>query len=161
MTEIENFIRCLSYNPDTGALIWVATPSKRAKALIGKPAGTVHRGRLTIRIGGKGYRAHRVMWAMTYKKWPDGEIDHIDGNPLNNRLSNLRDVSRLVNQQNIRVASRKSQSGLLGAHKNRNKWLSRLKVNGKQMWLGVFANAKDAHQAYLNAKRLYHPGCTI
>jgi hypothetical protein len=74
---------------------------------------------------------------------------------------NLRDASRRVNQQNMRRALSGSASGLIGAHKKRNKWSSQIRVEGGLIKLGVFATAQAAHDAYVKAKRQYHAGCTI
>jgi hypothetical protein len=88
-------------------------------------------------------------------------VDHINGRRDDNRWCNLRDASRLVNQQNMRRAVAGSASGLLGAHKKRGKWSSQIKVRGVLVKLGIFETADQAHAAYLAAKRQLHEGCTL
>ena len=87
--------------------------------------------------------------------------DHINGIKTDNRIANLRSVSMTVNLQNMRKANRDSLSGLLGAHKKRSHWESRIRVDRKQIHLGIFETPEEAHAAYLAAKRLHHSGCTI
>jgi hypothetical protein len=97
-------------------------------------------------------------------RFPDGQIDHRDGDKDNNRWGNLRDVTRLVNQQNQRRAHRSNRSsGLMGAtwSKASKKWQSGIKLNGKFIYLGSFETPEEAHATYISAKRRLHEGCTI
>ncbi len=106
--------------------------------------------------------AHRLAWALHYGEWPACVIDHIDGNRQNNRLSNLRDVPHSVNLQNIKGPKSNSRSGLLGAHAYRcGRFQSSISVRGAKVRLGIFDTALEAHNAYLEAKRKYHPGNTL
>jgi hypothetical protein len=84
------------------------------------------------------------------------EIDHIDGNPLNNAISNLRLATKTQQQQNTRVRAR-NRSGLKGAiyHTDRKVWTSRIKVDGKRIFLGTFHTAEEAHDAYCEAATKY------
>ena len=90
-------------------------------------------------------------------------IDHVNGNKHDNRICNLRQVSSRENVQNQRRAhvSNKS-SGLLGVTVKANgKCQARIFVGGKNLYLGSFDDAESAHEAYLVAKRKFHPSCTI
>lgn len=80
-----------------------------------------------------------------------------------NRWQNLRAATRHLNMQNRRNPKRHSVSGFLGVcwHAQRKKWLASIFVNGKQRSLGLHATPELAHEAYLKAKRILHPGCTI
>lgn len=78
-------------------------------------------------------------------------VDHIDGNTLNNRRSNLRVVTHQENHQNRRTAK-----GYYWCHQ-RKKWKAVIGVNGKQLQLGFFQTEQEAYQCYLNAKKQYHP----
>lgn len=76
---------------------------------------------------GKKYLAHRILWLLHYKKWPAGQIDHIDGNRCNNNLGNLRDVPKKDNDRNRRKNCNNS-SGVTGVHwdKRSSKWQVRI-----------------------------------
>lgn len=152
----------LSYDPESGLIVWIKPPSNRVSP--GDIAGAVGTRRyLRIGFGGKDYQAHRVAWALHHGKWPDAVIDHIDGETTNNRIANLRDVSMKLNMQNRRTATKGSISGLLGArwHRHSRLWHAVIKTSGKVTSLGYHKTPEAAHAAYLEAKRRLHAGCTI
>ena len=93
--------------------------------------------------------------------WPTTDIDHINGDPADNRIVNLRMVSRGHNLQNQRKPHRDGKSGFLGVYLKNGKWQSRIMVGGVSHDLGRFSTPEDASAAYLQAKRKLHPGCTI
>lgn len=152
----------LTYDDATGGFVWNGCGRNQTK---GRNAGSLDRhGYLQTRIDGKIYFNHRLAWLYIYGKFPDGVIDHINGNPLDNRITNLRDVSRRTNQENQRSApSSNKTTGLLGAtfHKKTGKFLAKIQVKKKQIYLGLFLTAEQAHQEYLKAKRKLHIGATI
>ncbi len=152
----------LDYDPETGGLTWRTRPSNRVR--IGDKAGCVRLDRrITVRVDGAFYKAHRIAWLHFYGIWPRDQIDHRDGDPSNNCIRNLRDVNQPVNMQNLRKARIDSQTKLLGVcvDKKRRSFAAQIKVNGKRMHLGVFNTAAEAHAAYIQAKRRLHEGCTI
>lgn len=151
----------INYDPDTGTLTRaVATQRTPAGAVIGdkRPDGYIR-----VCVDRDAHQAHRIAWLWMCGEWPSGEIDHIDGDRANNRWSNLRCVSRSVNQQNERKARAGNLSGRLGVTliRRTGRFFASIRVNGRIMGLGLFDNADDAHAAYLAAKRKLHPGCTI
>lgn len=149
----------LHYDPDTGLFTWRLS---RRRARAGNVAGTiVTRGYIMIRIDGVKRLAHRLAWLYTYGDWPSGSIDHIDGQPANNRLLNLRDVDSSINNQNRRSASAQNVSGYLGVETNGSKFRARIEIAGQRIAIGSFAEPEDASAAYIEAKRRLHPGCTI
>ena len=107
----------------------------------------------TVNIVGNMITRHRII-AYTFKGLdindPKIEIDHIDGNRLNNNCDNLRIVSSQQNNFN-RTAS-KGYSW----HKQSQKWKAKITLNGKDIHLGLFKNEDDARKAYLDAKKIYH-----
>ena len=154
----------LDYDRETGHLTWKLSLSNRAR--VGSFAGCVDKkqgGRVLVRVDDCLYLAHRLAWLHVTGNWPDGEIDHINGNPSDNRFCNLRDVATFVNAQNKKRVRVDSQTGLMGVShdKRRGTWSSRIKVHEKKVWLGRFESPEDAHAAYLAAKRRLHEGCTI
>lgn len=158
----ERLREMLLYDPRTGTFTWKAS---RRGAKAGSVAGS-HRGRgyYRICIDGVFYRSHRLAWLYTHGEWPKHQIDHIDGNPSNNRISNLRDVTALTNSQNLRKASiNNTSSGLLGVswHVRHKKWSAKIRIPGARLHLGYFDDKHEAHAAYVAAKRLHHDGCTI
>ena len=82
---------------------------------------------------------------MCFGYWPNNEIDHIDGDRLNNRIDNLRDVKKSINMKNKAVYS-KNKSGISGVsfRKERNKWEVKISNNGKETYLGYYDNFADA-----------------
>jgi hypothetical protein len=118
-------------------------------------------GYIIVSINRHRYLAHRLAWFMHYGYWPTGVIDHINMNPADNRISNLRDTTRRVNQENRRKAQQNSSTKLLGAFKYKNGFRSQIKAKGVLYNLGVFPTAEEAHEAYVKAKRKYHEGNTL
>ena len=130
-----------------------------------RPIGTNRPdGYLGVCIDGKDYLVHRVVWLYFNGVFPIGELDNIDGNRRNNKIGNLRDVSKFVNMQYMRRSkSSKTLGKMLGVNfdKQTGKWRAKIVVAGKSKHLGRFDTEEDAHTAYLSAKRKYHEGCTL
>ena len=150
----------LSYDPLTGLFVWLVTNSHRRVA--GSPAGGVHKtdGRVYIRVDGGLFKAHRLAWIYVYGSLPPNGIDHIDGNPANNCIANLRAATQSENLQNLRRAHRDSASGLLGVQGKPGRWTARLSVRGARFDRGPFGTAQEAHAAYLALKAIHHPFAT-
>ena len=152
----------LNYDLVTGEFTW---RNPRANVLkVGQVAGTTNKlGYKIICIRMKSYQAHRLAWLWVYGCMPSNHIDHIDGNPSNNRIENLRDVTRSVNMQNKKKACKGNTSGYLGVSWNKKigKFVSEISFKGKRLSLGSFDDPKIAHEAYLSAKRKYHEGNTL
>jgi len=146
----------LRYDPETGVFTW--NVEQRSGAKKGGVAGKQNpEGYLYISAFGLPFFAHRLAWLHVYGSWPQQQIDHIDGNTSNNKLSNLRDVSPRTNQQNRYVAQKTSRTGLIGVSKTAyEKWYARIRVDGKHKFLGCFSTPELASSAYLEAKRIYH-----
>ncbi len=153
----ERLKELFSYDAETGDFRWLS-PKGRAKRGV---AGANCNGYLQVCIGGKFHYLHRLAWLWVYGDWPKQHIDHINGDRSDNRIANLRDVSRFVNLQNEHKARRNNQSGLIGAHKKGRKWISKIRVGGEYLLLGNFSTPQEAHEAYIAAKRKYHEGNTL
>ena len=139
------------FNYVDGHLIRKTTKSSRAKA--GDIAGSFHKatGYIHICVDGTKYSAHRIIYGLHFGVIPNGlEIDHINGNRADNRIENLRLVTRRENMLN--------QNNAKGYYwnKDREKWFAQIKVDGVQKFLGYFEKEEDARQAYLDAKKEFH-----
>lgn len=156
------------YDPLTGRLTW-RTDRRcgrgRISALAGTEAGTQRpTGYRLVNIGGKPMLTHRLAWLHFHGQWPQHDVDHLNGDPSDNRLANLRDVPHIVNLQNRRKAQKGRKHGsLMGTawHAGTRKWRALIMVGGRQKSLGYYATEEEAHQAYIAGKRRYHEGCTL
>ena len=147
----------LAYDEPTGLFFWQVKPRKGVQ--IGDVAGYIDpRGYVLIKVAGFRIYAHRLAWLFSTGEWPSQDIDHRDGDKSNNRIGNLRDVSKNLNAQNIAAAFNSSKVGLLGVSPSGKKFQARIYTNNKQRCLGSFLTPEEAHAAYLTAKREIHPG---
>lgn len=146
------------YNEETGHLIWRA----RDRNLTGKQAGGVDPGHgyRRVRINKRFFLVHRVIMAMHLGRWPEHEVDHINGNRDDNRLLNLRCVPRSINLKN-KAQYRSNRSGVTGVHwhAQHRKWAATISENGCNRTLGVFHRKSQAIAARRQAERDadYHP----
>ena len=119
-------IDLVSYDQETGVFRWLV--SRRGVARAGDVAGSVMRnGYARIKINQKAVLSHRMAWLFVHGTMPVHQIDHINGDKLDNRIVNLRDVRPAVNTQNSRKARRRKNGGtMLGAHwaTTWNRWKS-------------------------------------
>lgn len=135
-----------SYNPETGDFFWKIAGKGRS---LDKPAGSMHRlGYRKLFHDGVYYQGHRVAWYLVHGEWPPHQIDHIDGNPANNRLSNLRLATQAENSRNRRGSG---ASGIKGTYWFQNKWNARIIAHGKRIYLGGFPTQEQAANAYREA----------
>lgn len=147
------------YDKDRGVLVVRVSNSNRST--VGKVPSCNSSGYVRIRVDTILYKRSRVIWLHQTGRWPINHIDHINGNRSDDRIENLRDVSRKTNQQNMRKAYSTSSTGLIGSHAHGQKYRAEISLNGKNVHLGVFETAINAHEAYVKAKREFHGGCTI
>lgn len=105
--------------------------------------------KIYVAVLGKRVLAHRLIWLLVTGAWPDGHIDHVNNNSLDNRWSNLRVVTGGQNSRNL-SKSRANTSGVTGVSKTPrggDKWRARVKFEGKEYHLGCFEDIKDAEAA--------------
>ena len=150
------------YDPMTGVFTNMMDRGKKAKE--GHQIGFLETtGYLQARIDSRMYRLHQLAWLYMWAQWPEGVIDHINGNKADNRFCNLRDVSQSVNLQNQRCASRRNKLGILGVSQVEGvgRFSAQIKYGGKLRRLGAFSSVEEASAAYLSAKRQHHEGNTL
>ena len=148
----EELRKRLRYDPETGKLYWLRGVCEIVEAFTARDSGRYLNGR----INQKTFRAHRVIWALVYGEWPKGEIDHINGQRDDNRLCNLRCVTRAENARN-RARMKRNTSGRTGVYWQGRcgKWVA--SINGT--YLGIFERFEDAVAARERAEieHGYHP----
>lgn len=160
----------LRYDTETGKLHWLARPLRlfndgRAMKVwntrySGKEAGSLAAvGYVYCAIHNRPMLAHRVIWAMVTGRWPEYQIDHINGDRADNRITNLRAVSRLQNQQNMSLRV-DNKTGTTGVFKTRSgKYLASIGTPPNLCRLGLFDSIEGAVEARKSAEiRMgYHP----
>lgn len=145
----------LSYNADTGEFRWLVSRGKRkAGDIAGKHACN---GYWRIKLFGKEYPARRLAWFFFYVEWPDGQVDHINLDKVDNRIANLRQATVAENQHNKHHQSNNT-SGFKGVSKLKRtgRWRSEIMVDGRKHYLGSFATAEEAADAYAVAATRLH-----
>lgn len=150
----------LHYEPGTGIFRWNWIPNLHAPVrsrIYGKFAGSLNTfGHRQIRIKGVLFLASHLAWLVMTGSWPSRLVDHENTNPADDRWINLRLATRLENTKNRRV-NKNNRSGLKGVKSRANgRYEAAIQINKKQIYLGTFDRAKDAHAAYCVAAKKYH-----
>jgi len=151
------------YNPQTGQVTWKYRPdlpNKWNARFAGKSAGTINdEGYLCLEWQEDGVRirhpAALVIWFMQTGAFPDHEVDHENRAPLDNRWANLRAATRSEQTQNRE--RRMARPLPIGVKKAYNRFEASITINKQRIYLGMFATAAEAGQAYLDARERHHP----
>lgn len=139
----------LQYDRERGEFYRFAGVSSRLKL-----AGHAEeRGYWRIMIDGKRYMLHHLVWLMENGELPPEQIDHINCNPNDNRIQNLRLATSLQNKGNVRSRNRHGYKGVKLRRDGR--WEASIKRRGKSYYLGIFDEIEAAHGAYLRAAEQY------
>lgn len=143
----------LSYDPDTGIFRWKISPNIAIKT--GDVAGGITRqGYLKIAYCHKNYLSHRLAWYMMTGEWPNIAIDHINGDPSDNRWCNLRLATPSQNGANMKPFGKLPKG--VTFHKKTGKYQAQIKCNGRGHYLGLFDTPEEANSVYAAAaKRLF------
>jgi hypothetical protein len=159
LPPLEELRRCLAYDDSAKGLIWIARSGVMSPVVVGSVAAWVDAGAKYKRLSFRNsrYLEHRVIWALHSGYDSKLQIDHINGDTMDNQPSNLREATH---GQNIANARRpvSSKSPFKGAsyHKRFRKWTAQIGGGGTQRHLGYFDTPEEAHAAYVEAaQRLF------
>ena len=156
LPTLERLNEVLDYDPETGVFRWKKAVNGRIK--VGDIAGAYSgrdRGYRQLQIDGVKYFAHRIAWKMHYGRDPEDQIDHINGIKNDNRIQNLRECTRAENMRN-RGKTKVNTTGYKGVHLYKGKYVARIKLIGKEVYLGRYDTAEEAYEAYKKAAKEYH-----
>ena len=156
MLTQERLKELLHYDPETG---FFTNIKARPKIKVGSIAGCKNKqGYLVIMCDGKLYLSHRLAWLYVYGYFPENHIDHINRVRTDNRISNIRKADPSQNRQNASI-QRNNTSGFTGVAwtKREKRWRSRIVVGNKEICLGYFLDKETAANAYIAAKKNFHP----
>jgi HNH endonuclease/AP2 domain len=144
----------VAYDPETGILTrLIKTRISPVGSQLGVKSGY---GRMVacLNVNGKSYtyKVHRLAWLHYYGEWPSADVDHKDGDPSNNRISNLRIATDSQNLGNMKkpITNKSGKKGV-SWHAVGKKWQAHVKINGVNKYLGLFATIDEAHSAYCQA----------
>lgn len=142
------------YDPETG--VFTRLTKWGSKDIGDIPGSLSPQGYWYIGVNSKVYPAHRLAWLYVHGEWPQGDIDHIDRDRLNNRIANLREATRSTNLHNS--PNRGAASGHKGVYRTQEgNWQARIRVNDHVHHLGTFKNLEDAVAARKFAEQLLIP----
>ncbi len=143
----EEASKILTYDPETGE---ISRLNKRSAT--NRPSKTGYK---KLDVQGKTYGQHRLAWLLYYKKWPDNHINHINGDPSDNRICNLEDVLPLVNANSYRKISSRNKSGYKNVYwmESKQKWAASKMYYGVSYFLGLFETAEEANDAVIQFKK--------
>ena len=157
MLEYREALELFRYDYETGVLYWRWRVNSRVPKTL--EAGTQYKssGYLYVKVHGRLYLVHRIVMLMCYGFYGEGlEVDHINHVRNDNRLFNLRFVTRSENSKNQSVSS-KNTSGVTGVYfsKAKKKYIAQIKVNREVIYLGIFETLEGAAEARRQADRKY------
>lgn len=152
--EIETLRSLVDYH-SSGSLIWKAreSPCTESKRFNTRYAGKHVRGEIdrygyrVVQIDKVRVKYHRAVFAFHHGYWPE-TVDHVNRNPLDNRIENLRAATRAQQQWNV-LRTKKAKSGYVGVEQKGCRWRAVTKINGRKIYLGSFATPEEARDAYL------------
>jgi hypothetical protein len=158
----------LNYDQATGSLTWRERPRKMFKRpneflwwnrrFAGTPAGCAGAFKISVCINEVRYMAHRLVWLYVHGDPVPALIDHMDGNPHNNQINNLRAATKSQNMVNS-ARQKNNTSGYRGVQKAPNQktgFAAHIRANGRYHYLGAFATIEDAAKARREAEDKLH-----
>ena len=153
-------LECFQYNPDSGELSWNTRPPSHFSNLVAYKKWCTRRknsptvinalcnGYYGIRLDGPAFYVHRLIWKLAFGEDPS-YIDHINNNKLDNRLSNLRQVTHSLNNHN-RPVRKDNKLQVKGVYQRKDtlKFQAEIRVNKQKINLGCYTTLEDAQNAY-------------
>ncbi len=142
--------KALLYDMGAGQLVWAIERSNGGK-IFGKIAGNLNKeGYRTLGFLKRRYQVHRLIWYFHYGDWPALDIDHINGNRADNRITNLR---LATHRQNLHNTKHHRSGKLVGCHflKSLGRWRAMITIDHKRVFLGMHKTEELAHSAYKEA----------
>jgi hypothetical protein len=152
MSTVQRLKELFEYR--NGVLYW--KEDRGSQKCKGKPAGGKTNGYLKLRVrelGGSMF-VHRVIFALHQGYFPQ-EVDHINGDKLDNRIENLREVSRAQNRMNVRKM-RSNKSGCKNVYPHKDKWGVKIAINKRSVYLGLYDDIELADLVAHAAREKYH-----
>lgn len=151
----EYLLSVFRYDPDSGLFMrknshYGSNGNMVSAGIFNKTSGYI-----VLTVFGRQYKAHRLAWFYVHGEWPQGEIDHINGDRSDNRIMNLRVATSLENKQN-RGFDTRNTTGFMGVYRSGKKWRASIGYAKKRHDLGAFDTPEMAHDAYLTAKANMH-----
>jgi hypothetical protein len=157
MLEYREALELFRYDYETGVLYWRRRVNSHVPKTLEAGAQNKSNGYLYVKVHGRNYLVHRVVMLMCYGFYGEGlEVDHINHVRDDNRLANLRFVTRTENMRN-RSVSGKNTSGVMGVcfSKARKKYMAQIRVDGENIFLGRFETLEEAAAARAEANLKY------
>jgi hypothetical protein len=163
MRDLATLRRLIAYDPETGSFTWKERPldlcaSQHGQTVFnaqkaGQPCREICEGYVRIRIMGRRILGHRLAWAFVHGRLPKGVIDHINGDRRDNRIVNLRDVTRQTNQRNMPI-NVKNTSGHPGVYRAPSgRWYAQIGLSRRRLALGTFDTFDEAKAVRCAAER--------
>lgn len=166
--SVELLKKLIRLDAETGLIYWLPRdvfmfPDARAaaswntrwagKEALGSVSGDGHKHGTIFALY---YWTHRVVFALRHGAWPDRHVDHINGDPIDNRPENLRVVTQQENTKNASLG-RKNTSGVMGVSwdRQRAKWFASIRHDGRTLALGRYDSLDEARAARKAAERKY------
>lgn len=146
--SIDQLREWLSYEPETGAIVWRVKRCGRAQTANAVRTPDSHG------VDRRPYRLHTVAWALYHGEWPPAgmEIDHINLCKTDNRICNLRLATKMQQRGNTaKLPNRSSRYKGVSWEKSRGMWRAAIEFSGRRMFLGRFNDEHEAHLAYCRA----------
>lgn len=139
----------LDYDPNTGHLTWIKKPNK-GTVLYSRAGSLTSSGYRKVKLFGKQYLEHRLIWCWVYGNYPSQHLDHINHIRDDNRISNLREVTISENARNRQTKNSKTGEQGIWYCKRRQRFIAEIVLNGKKVYQGSFIDPDEAIQQRRN-----------